>query len=135
MRIVPVAALAVAISLSTGCATMIATNGQVSVKDRNTSVSISITASDRAVIERYYTARKQKGLPPGLAKRGGGLPPGLAKRDRLPPGLDTERLPQDLENQLSTLPAGYVRVRVGADIVLMDSRTQVVIDMIRDVAV
>ena len=49
---------------------------------------------ERRIIEEYYhksKKAKQKGLPPGLAKRGGNLPPGLQKKldrdGKLPPGL------------------------------------------------
>jgi len=72
-------------------------------------------------------------VPPGLAKRGGNLPPGLAKRDRLPPGLQGRGLPHALESSLSHLPGGYVRRKVGKDIVLMDSRTRTVFDIIFDI--
>jgi hypothetical protein len=64
------------------------------------------------------------------------LPPGLQKQVRrnghLPPGLARQRLPDDLERRLSPLPDGYVRVRIGTDIVLMDARTEIVLDLIRD---
>jgi hypothetical protein len=65
-----------------------------------------------------------------LAKRGGNLPPGLAKRDRLPPGLQGDALPYELERKLSRLPSSYVRVRIGQDIVLMDRNTRVVFDVV-----
>ena len=42
-------------------------------------------SEERRAIEDYYRAlndkkRQKKGLPPGLAKRGGNLPPGLQKK-------------------------------------------------------
>src|SRR5581483_4302657 len=95
-------------------------------------VAVSLNEHDRAVIEEYY-AHGRRSLPPGLAKRRGGLPPGIAKRDKLPPGLDREPLPAELERRLTPLPGGYVRVRVGADIVLLEERTHVVVDAIYDV--
>lgn len=83
---------------------------------------------------------KGKGMPPGLAKRGGDLPPGLAKRDSLPPGLAKhdrlpddvkyEPLPRDLERQLPPLPSrDYVRVRVGTDLLILNKKTHVVLDV------
>src|SRR5215475_14835072 len=47
---------------------------------------------ERRIIESYYrSGGPSKGLPPGLAKRGGKLPPGLQKHleknGTLPPGL------------------------------------------------
>lgn len=119
--------------LITGCGTMAATSGRVVIRDRDTQVAVSFSSRDRALIEEYYGKRKKR-LPPGLAKRKGGPPPGLAKRDKLPPGLRRDPLPRELEAKLSTVPSGYVRVRVGQDIVLLNGRTHVVFDVIYGVA-
>ncbi len=78
--------------------------------------------------------RKRKKIPPGLAKRGGDLPPGLVKRDVLPPGLQGRTLPYDLETQLTPLPESYVRVQIGTDVVLLNRKTRVVMDVIYGVA-
>lgn len=80
--------------------------------------------------------KKEKGLPPGLAKRDH-LPPGLQKQlDRkgtLPPGLEKKRFPDTLDKKLSRLPKGHERVIVGNDAVLVDERTQVIVDILTDV--
>ena len=120
-------------ALIAGCAAIGATSGRVVIQDQNTQVAVTFSSRDRALIEEYYGKTKKK-LPPGLAKRKGGLPPGLAKRDTLPPGLQRDPLPNELEVQLTALPSGYVRVRVGQDIVLLDGRTRVVFDVIYGVA-
>ena len=118
--------------LLTGCAAYTATSGQVVIRDDNTVIDVRISDHDRDIIEKYYkkSSKHKKGLPPGLAKRGGHLPPGLAKRDKLPPGLQGDALPYELEQKLSRLPSSYVRVRVGQDIVLMDGKTRVMVDVI-----
>lgn len=115
-----------------GCAGLEVASGGVTISDRGSSATIILSSSDRDVIARYYAHRKVKPLPPGLAKRNQ-LPHGLAKRDTLPRGLGERRLPADLVRQLSPAPAGYVRVIVGPDIVLMNSKTRVVMDIYRDV--
>lgn len=121
--------------LLNGCASYTATSGRVVIKDDTGAVDIRISDHDRSVIERYYQSRKHgKGMPPGLAKRDGNLPPGLAKRDKLPPGLRGDPLPYDLEEKLSRLPSTHVRVRIGQDIVLMDRKTRVMIDVIYGIA-
>lgn len=121
--------LALAVS---GCATHAATSGRVVIKDERTTVDIRFSDHDRMLIEDYYK-KNRRGLPPGLAKRNG-LPPGLAKRDSLPPGLQYSPLPAELEARLTPLPSTYVRVRVGKDIVLMDGKTRVILDVIYSAA-
>lgn len=122
-----------------GCMARAATSGRVVVKDDRASVDVVFSSRDRQIIEEYYhghshgKSKKAKKVPPGHAKRDS-LPPGLAKRDRLPPGLEGRGLPSELEVRLSPLPAPYVRVRVGADVVLMDRHTRIVFDIFRDIA-
>jgi len=75
---------------------------------------------------------KNKGMPPGLAKKGK-LPPGLAKRDTLPPGLTKRELPTEITSQLPPPPAGTERVIVDNSVVLVETGTQIVLDVIKDV--
>ena len=139
----------------------VSVSGAVTVRDGDKSVSVVYSNKDRAVIDDYYRRHRErdheyrrdrdnegegsgrghgKGMPPGLAKRGGALPPGLAKRKSLPPGLarndrlpddiEYEPLPRDLERQLPRLPSkDYVRVRVGTDLLILNQKTHVVLDV------
>lgn len=100
------------------------------------------SADERKIIEDYYRKgkpSKKKGLPPGLAKRGGNLPPGLQKKlDRdgqLPPGLQKrlEPLPTDLERRLPRLPEQWERVILDGDVILIDRRTKRILDIIENV--
>ena len=97
---------------------------------------------EKRLIEQYYRSGKKlkaKGLPPGLVKRGGNLPPRLQKKlernGELPPGLQKrlEPLPVDLNRQLPSLPEYWERVIVERDIVLVDRRTNRILDIIEDV--
>jgi hypothetical protein len=107
-----------------------------------TRVTVAFSDGDRQAIRAYFAARSngRSGKSHGHGHDPHGdfeaLPPGLQKQVRkngtLPPGLARERLPGDLERRLSPLPDGYVRVRIGTDIVLMDARTEIVLDLIRD---
>ena len=99
-------------------------------------------AEERRIIEEYYhrgTKSKQKGLPPGLAKRGGNLPPGLQKKldrdGKLPPGLQKrlEPLPADLDHRLPRLPEHWERVVLERDIILIDRRSNRILDIIENV--
>jgi hypothetical protein len=95
---------------------------------------------ERRIIENYYrSSGPSKGLPPGLAKRGGKLPPGLQKHldknGTLPPGLQKrlEPLPQDLDLRLPGLPDSWERVILGSDVILVDRRTNRILDIIENV--
>lgn len=113
-------------------------SGNVGVRTDDVQVEVAFGDSDRRIIYDYYSKKKikHKSLPPGLAKKGT-LPPGLQKQlqrnGKLPPGLAKRNLPHELEEQLSPLPRGYVRLQVGGDIVLMNQHTEVIIDIIHDV--
>ncbi|HEV8644258.1 MAG TPA: hypothetical protein VGR01_01660 [Burkholderiales bacterium] len=113
------------------------TSGKVVVKDKNTTVAVVFSDEDRQLIADYYVGKKKKKLPPGLAKKDR-LPPGLEKQLRkngeLPPGLSGRELPPDLEFRLSKLPPGYVRVVIGTDVVLENTKTRVVVDIVKDIA-
>jgi hypothetical protein len=97
---------------------------------------------ERRIIQEYYhkgKKGKQKGLPPGLAKRGGNLPPGLQKQldknGKLPPGLQKrlEPLPVDLDRRLPRLPEYWERVILERDIILIDRRTNRILDIIENI--
>jgi len=125
--------VALAALVVTGCAAHAVTSGRVVVRDDQATVELHFSDRDRALIEEHYRGAKPKMAPPGLAKREQ-LPPGLAKRDTLPPGLQGRSLPRELESRLAVLPAGYVRVTIGHDIVLMNCDTRVVLDILYGVA-
>ena len=96
--------------------------------------------SDRhRVIIRDYFHNNYSNLPPGLAKRGGNLPPGLQKHlernGTLPPGLQkrVQPFPSDLRVRLPRLPSGYDYGVIGPDAIILDSRTQRIVDIIHAV--
>jgi hypothetical protein len=101
-------------------------------------VRIVFSVHDRDTIRGYYQDRNSN-LPPGLAKRNGNLPPGLQKhleRDgTLPPGLQkrVQPFPEDLERRLPRLPDTYQRVTLGVDILILDRRTQRIVDIVHDI--
>lgn len=102
------------------------------------SINISFGVHDREVIHEYFNSNTSN-LPPGLAKRGGNLPPGLEKhleRDgTLPPGLEKRitPFPAELEQRLPPLPTSYHRVLIGQIAIILDRRTQRIMDIIHDV--
>ncbi|HMC30738.1 MAG TPA: hypothetical protein VKL99_07865 [Candidatus Angelobacter sp.] len=107
-------------------------------RDGKGGVRIIFSVHDRSMIRDYYR-NANSNLPPGLAKRGGNLPPGLQKhleRDgTLPPGLQkrVQPFPPELERRLPRLPDTYARVTLGVDILILDRRTQRIMDIVHDI--
>lgn len=137
----------------------LAPSGQ-SWQDANRNVTNRVfSETERAVIEEYFGAQPADsqdysdnegeddhpghgnghgrghggGLPPGLAKKDH-LPPGLQKQlernGHLPPGLEKQALPTDLAARLPRAPRGTERVLVGNDVVLLDKKSQLILDII-----
>lgn len=97
-----------------------------------------ITTLERSILQDYFRHRTitDHCLPPGLAKRDD-LPPGLQMQlDRwgtLPPGLDKCDLPRDLVAQLPGRAKGRKFVAVGEDVLLIDTTTRLILDVMRGV--
>ncbi len=83
---------------------------------------------DRQVISNYFLRNSGylADLPPGLRRQ-------LVTRGHLPPGIARKVLPAGLSRQLSALPAGYDRMIVGPDVLLVQIATGIIVDIIRDV--
>ncbi len=85
---------------------------------------------DRRIIGHYF--QDTENLPPGLAKRGGKLPPGLERQlernGTLPPGLQKrlQPFPDELEEQLPRLPAGYARAILPGRVLILGEDNRVV---------
>jgi hypothetical protein len=87
---------------------------------------------DREIRDWY--GEHESHLPPGLAKKDR-LPPGLEKqlvrRGTLPPGLQKrlQPCPEDLERRLPPPPPECAHVLIGGHIVLLNRRTNIVVDV------
>ena len=93
----------------------------------------------------YYKDRDREAGRGWYNEHGSNLPPGLAKRDQLPPGLEKQLVrrgtlppglqkklqpcPQDLERRLPPPPPDCAHVLIGGHIVLLNRRTNVVVDI------
>jgi Ni/Co efflux regulator RcnB len=91
--------------------------------------------SERDVeIRGWYGHYHDDNLPPGLAKRDR-LPPGLERqlvvRGTLPPGLRKKmyRCPDDLERRLPPPPPDCRHVFIGGNLVLVNTRSFLVVDV------
>ncbi len=93
-------------------------------------------AAGRGHKNKYAAGHGGGSLPPGLAKRTD-LPPGLQRQlernGHLPPGLEKHPLPNDLLTRLGRR-YGAERQLVGSDVLLVDTATGVILDILRGVA-
>jgi protein involved in sex pheromone biosynthesis len=112
--------------LLSGCATSVMTSGEVVIEDEESRNGAGFSSSDREQIKNYY-AQSQV----GTASRN--TSSGLVKRDVLPRSPSNKALPATLENRLSKLPNGYRRLVVGSDVVVINTRTRVIVDIYRNV--
>jgi hypothetical protein len=109
-------------------------------KEREVAQAPMFSDRDQQVILDYYgggggggrgRGHGGRGLPPGLAKRGGNLPPGLERQlqrnGTLPPGLQkrVEPFPDELARQLPRLPSGYSRVIVEGRALILDRNNKI----------
>jgi len=89
--------------------------------------------NDRDVIRGWYGEHESQ-LPPGLAKKDR-LPPGLEKqlvrRGTLPPGLQKrlQPCPEDLERRLPPPPPDCAHVVIGGHLVLLNRKTNIIVDI------
>lgn len=114
--------------------------GQVQSAGNQTRESGEDQGKGRKAKEKKAKGKKggkdQEGLPAGLARKDA-LPPGLQKHlekhGTLPPGLQKRTLPADLEAKLPKAEQGQERAVVDSDVVLIESATGKVLDVLRDV--
>ena len=103
----------------------------------NTTVVVVDRDGHQRIVREYVT---RGNLPPGLAKRKA-LPPGLAKQLRetgeLPPGLQPyfTPIPREIDVRFPVLPTYYHRYFAGNDFVVVDTRTNRIVLLIRDLLV
>jgi Ni/Co efflux regulator RcnB len=67
-----------------------------------------------------------KGLPRGIAKN-------LARGKSLPPGIAKQQLPSPLIARLPPPPAGFERIVVSGKVLLIETATQIIHDVLTDV--
>ena len=94
---------------------------------------IVFSPRDRSSIRNYYRGAPSN-LPPGLAKRNGNLPPGLkAERHAASRIAEAASTASTRRRTPQALDSGYSRGMIGQDVVIVEDRTQRIMDIIRDV--
>jgi Ni/Co efflux regulator RcnB len=99
--------------------------------------SVVFSSKEVSIIRDYYAhapqdagkgaQKKQKGkpLPPGIAKN-------LQRGKPLPPGIAKQQLPADLARRLPPVQPGYERVSVDGRVLLLETATQVIHDVLEE---
>jgi Ni/Co efflux regulator RcnB len=98
-----------------------------------------------AKAERHYYREHDRELHAWYSSHHDHLPPGLAKRDRLPPGLERQIVvrgtlppglrarmhpcPVEVETYLPPPPVGYIHTVIGGNIVLVNRKNFLVMDV------
>lgn len=104
-------------------------------RDHDTTVVVVVDRDGHHRVVREYVTRGN--LPPGLAKRRT-LPPGLSKQLRekgtLPPGLRDyyTPVPADWNPRFPAIPTYYQRYFVGSHLIIIDTRDNTLVSLIRD---
>lgn len=98
----------------------------------------NVVVVDRDGHVRVIREQRAAGLPPGLAKRES-LPPGLRRqlveRGELPPGLQRHLVdvPTPWVGRMPAIPDYYRRYFAGDDLIVVDTRTNRIVAIVRDV--
>jgi len=116
----------------TQCALLRPTTGQAArVAPAASETGNRLTAADRETIARYFEGRWPR---PKVARLHGRSRP--RKRwmigGKLPAGVRSAGLPRELEQELTPLDAGYVRLMVGAEILCVEEATSKIMDVMRN---
>jgi len=104
-------------------------------RDHDATVVVVVDRDAHYRVVREYVTRGN--LPPGLAKRRT-LPPGLSKQLRekgtLPPGLRDyyTPVPADWNPRFPAIPTYYQRYFVGSHLIIIDTRDNTLVSLIRD---
>ena len=95
---------------------------------------------DRDTISKYFH-NPYSNLPPVMKNGGTDVPPNLRKQvvqsAVLPPELQPRALPlpPPLDRRLAKLPTPYARAVVGPDVIILNRKTQQIIDVMQSVLI
>jgi Ni/Co efflux regulator RcnB len=88
-----------------------------------------LSDDERRIIQRYFGEHpdtvKVKELPPGIRKK-------LARGGAMPPGIAMQVLPDGLHRQLPPRFGQHYEI-IGTDVVLVETATRVIVDVLKDV--
>jgi hypothetical protein len=102
-------------------------------------------ADDDEQSDHYYKRHDEDAIRGWYSENARHLPPGLAKKDQLPPGLEKQLLrrgslppglqkriqpcPEELQRRLPPPPPDCINLLIGGHVVLLNQRSNVVVDI------
>ena len=102
-------------------------------------VSVTLSASQVALVKDYFGTEAVAGSSSRRRGRNGGLPPGIARNLQrgkpLPSGIARQVLPGDLLVRLPGTPSGLEYLVVAGKLLLVETATQVVRDVLLETVV
>lgn len=114
-----------------GCVAQALTSGRVEISNDSVAAMPEFSARDRELIHDYYVEHRRAGTLEHQRRTVGEK---LERGERIPADIERRALPAELERRLTPLPALYRRAIIGADVVLFNRRTRVVVDIVRGIA-
>ena len=102
------------------------------VTERAPDRSVRFGSDDHSIIFNWFQLQPHTrtvvldNLPPGIERQ-------IRTRGHIPPGLRMHAMPHDLARRLGPVPAGYDRVIIGNDAVLINISSGAIADIIRNV--
>ena len=96
----------------------------IGVHDQNIRLNLMFTDYDRRYIQQYYGHHKlhHRKVPPGYYQR-------YKRHNALPSHYRPIPISRELDRRLTPLPSGYIRVMIGDDMAIMDTRTRILYDI------
>lgn len=91
--------------------------------------AILFSGEDRQTIDHFFRLHTTQRAGNGAKAR---REP-LLIRERLPQGTPTRPLPRALDSRLPPLPTGYARLILGRDVLIVERRSQTILDIMREV--
>ena len=123
--------------LLTALVALVTTLGLQSTASAELRAGVEFSKDEVTIIASWYREHGEVSQQKKRGKDSGRLPPGIAKNlergKPLPPGIAKQYLPDSLVHQLPAPPRGFERVVVDGKVLLVETATRVIHDVLTDI--
>ena len=123
--------------LLTALVALVTTLGLQSTASAELRAGVEFSKDEVTIIASWYREHGEVSQQKKRGKNSGRLPPGIAKNlergKPLPPGIAKQYLPDSLVHQLPAPPRGFERVVVDGKVLLVETATRVIHDVLTDI--